>query len=473
MKKLIIWSLIFILIWAIAIGFIANWEVKIDTSNIPDKINYGESIPTPTAIFHGKLFWKNGKEIAVESEGNYDFSKIGTYTNIYNAQYFFYSATTEKTITVVDTDLPTITLNHVNGHYTLPNAEYQEEGYTAFDTYDGDITDKVIRTVFDGIVTYSVKDNSGNETIITREIFYDDPIAPEIQLIGDSEIKIYEDEKYTEKGATATDNCDGDITDKIKISGEVNTSKVGTYTLEYVAEDSYGNTAKTSRVVTVMKKPTPEKPTSEKNGKYIYLTFDDGPSKHTIRLLEVLDKYNVKATFFVIGDSGLNYIMKKIVNQGHSIGLHCATHDYSIYRSEKTFMNDLYKIQDIVEDVTGVKTYLMRFPGGSSNTVSKKYCSGIMTTLTKKVEEKGFVYFDWHVSSEDAGSAKTKNEVVQNVINGIKQRKTRTNSVVLMHDIKGYSVDAVEEIIKWGLENGYTFKALTMNGPTAHHPINN
>lgn len=468
MKKIVIWSLIFILIWAIAIGFIANWEVEIDTSNIPDKINYGETIPTPTAIFHGKLFWKDGKEIAVESEGDYDFSKVGTYTNIYTARYFFYSATTEKTITVVDTDVPTITLNYIDGHYTLPNTEYQEEGYTATDMYDGDITDKVQISIENGIVTYSVADSSGNKATATRDIFYNDPIAPEIKLNGETEIKIYEGEKYTEKGATASDNCDGDITSKIKISGEVKTSKVGKYVIEYVVVDAYGNEAKATRTVHVVKKPLPEK-----NGKVIYLTFDDGPSKHTTRLLEVLDKYNVKATFFVIGNTGRNNVMKKIVNQGHSIGLHSVTHDYAIYKSQKTFMNDLYEIQDIVEKATGVKTYLMRFPGGSSNTISKQYSKGIMTKLTAKVEEAGFAYFDWHVSSEDASSAKTSTDVFNNVVKGIKQRKDKTNTIVLMHDIKGFSVDAVEDIIKWGLENGYTFKALTMNSPTAHHPINN
>jgi hypothetical protein len=86
------------------------------------------------------------------------------------------------------------------------------------------------------------------------------------------------------------------------------------------------------------------------------------------------------------------------------------------------------------------------------------------------VEERGFTYFDWNVDSKDAGGAKTADEVYQNVINGCRNKKA---SVVLQHDIHGYSVDAVERIIQWGLANGYTFAALTPDSPTAHHPINN
>ncbi|MBQ9108767.1 MAG: peptidoglycan-N-acetylglucosamine deacetylase, partial [Oscillospiraceae bacterium] len=117
----------------------------------------------------------------------------------------------------------------------------------------------------------------------------------------------------------------------------------------------------------------------------------------------------------------------------------------------------------------GIKTTLLRFPGGSSNGVSR-FNPGIMTRLTKLVEEKGFQYFDWHVDSQDAGGAKTADEVFQNVVNGVKNRKT---SVVLQHDIRGYSVDAVERIIQWGLKNGYTFKALDENSPKAHHNVKN
>jgi peptidoglycan/xylan/chitin deacetylase (PgdA/CDA1 family) len=128
-------------------------------------------------------------------------------------------------------------------------------------------------------------------------------------------------------------------------------------------------------------------------------------------------------------------------------------------------------MQKIIQDETGVLTTLLRFPGGSSNTVSKSYCDGVMTAITKKVEELGFQYFDWNVSSGDAGGITTKDGVFNNVTSGIS--KLSGDAVVLQHDTKKYSVEAVEEIIIWGLEHGYSFAALDMNSPTAHHPINN
>ena len=93
-----------------------------------------------------------------------------------------------------------------------------------------------------------------------------------------------------------------------------------------------------------------------------------------------------------------------------------------------------------------------------------------MTKLAKMVQEKGFRYFDWNVDSNDAGGAKTSEEVYNNVIKGVKGRKY---SIVLQHDIHGFSVDAVDDIIEWGLANGYTFEALTPSSPTAHHKVNN
>ena len=126
-------------------------------------------------------------------------------------------------------------------------------------------------------------------------------------------------------------------------------------------------------------------------------------------------------------------------------------------------------MQDIIEQYTGIRTNLLRFPGGSSNKVSSSN-KGLMTRLTKMVEELGFVYFDWNVDSMDAGGAKTAQQVFNNVTRGV---QGKTNSVVLMHDIKGYTVDAIERIIVWGLQNGYTFLPLTENSPTCHHRINN
>ena len=166
-----------------------------------------------------------------------------------------------------------------------------------------------------------------------------------------------------------------------------------------------------------------------------------------------------------------NHLLKEIVDRGHSIAIHSKTHDYgTIYQSKEAFLEDLYSMQDIIETHTGVKTMLMRFPGGGSNVISEKYSKGIMTELVSEIETAGLEYFDWNVSSGDAGEVKSKNAIVQHVIGGIQQH---SRSIVLQHDIKDYSVKAVPEIIQWGLDNGYEFHSLNMHSPKSHHTVVN
>ncbi len=205
------------------------------------------------------------------------------------------------------------------------------------------------------------------------------------------------------------------------------------------------------------------------DSKVIYLTFDDGPSQYTQELLNVLDQYNVKATFFVT-NLGYTDMIGEEYRRGHSVGIHTASHDYDeIYASEEAYFADLEKMSDIIYEQTGERTKLLRFPGGSSNRVSS-FNPGIMTTLTEAVKERGYQYFDWNVLSGDAGETTDTDVIVQNVIDGCQNWNA---SIVLQHDIKGYSVSAVEQIIQWGLDNGYTFAPLHVDSPSAHHRVNN
>ena len=209
----------------------------------------------------------------------------------------------------------------------------------------------------------------------------------------------------------------------------------------------------------------------EKTAKVVYLTFDDGPGPYTDKLLDVLKKYNVKATFFVTG-AGDDNLLTREHNEGHAIGLHTFTHSYSyLYSNVGDFISDLYRVQERVKNATGYTSTLMRFPGGSSNAVSASYDGGthIMSRLVNEVTSLGFTYFDWNVSSGDAGGATTSDEVYTNVIENLKPEY----SVVLQHDIKEFSVDAVERIIQYGQKNGYTFKKLDESSFTAHHSVNN
>ena len=166
----------------------------------------------------------------------------------------------------------------------------------------------------------------------------------------------------------------------------------------------------------------------------IYLTFDDGPSSTTTpQILDILEQKHIKATFFVLHYNEKNdEIIKKEYDLGETIGLHGYTHTYSeVYQSADTCIENFKKIQEQVYQTTGYKSNIVRFPGGSSNIVSKKYCEGVMTELSSRIINEGFRYFDWNIDSNDAGNAKTSEEVYNNVVTGIKEKR---NNVVLMHD---------------------------------------
>lgn len=271
--------------------------------------------------------------------------------------------------------------------------------------------------------------------VIEFEFFHDEYILP--------------GEEYN--AFIARDNLDGDITDAVSVT--VNTDNV-----VYSVQDTFGNeTTVTKKLVT-------------DETKVIYLTFDDGPSKYTSELLDILKKHNVKATFFVIG-SVYSDIFSRMAEEGHAIGIHTYTHEFKdIYKNEESYFADLNKTQDLIIEKTGNSTKLLRFPGGSSNTISRKINKGIMSRLAVEVEKQGFTYFDWNVDSNDAGGAKDSDTVFENVKQGIEGKK---KAVVLQHDTKKFSIDAVENIILWGKENGYVFLPLNVHSFSSHHKVLN
>jgi len=192
--------------------------------------------------------------------------------------------------------------------------------------------------------------------------------------------------------------------------------------------------------------PGPDETVVEDDIRRVYLTFDDGPSIYTEEILDILDEYNVKATFFVVGKEESEYrsVYERIVNDGHSIGMHSYSHKYGeIYSSLDEFQVDLHKLQTFIYENTGVWTTLYRFPGGSSNTVSDVD----MAVLIDYLNKSGITYFDWNVSCGDADTGKSVDEIVTNVVNGVAKY---SNSVVLMHDAqdKHTTVEALPQIIE-------------------------
>lgn len=418
-------------------------------------------------VEEGVTLTRFGKEISsskVKVKGEVIDNKLGNFQIFYSYQEFLFKKEVKRQVFVVDKESPTLTLNGNLESTVCPSATYKEEGYTAYDNYDGDITDRVTVTKTEEGYTYEVTDSSNNKVTSSRIIHYKDENAPVLALKGTNPMYVKVGSTYQESGVSATDGCDGDITSKVEVSGAVDTAKAGTYEIKYTVTDSSGNTVTATRKVIVYEEG------SMKQG-VIYLTFDDGPhGTNTARILDVLKKYNVKATFFVTA-GGPDSIIKREHDEGHTVALHTASHQYQlVYRSVDDYYNDLNQVHDRVLRITGVDSRIIRFPGGSSNTVSRKYAKGIMTTLTKDVVSKGYKYYDWNISSGDAGNTTSSSVVYQNVVGAL--RHDRAN-MVLMHDVKSYTAAAIEDIVVYGLNHGYRFEKITMSTPMITQRVNN
>ena len=425
------------------------------SSNIT--LNYKEKYKEKGYV--AKIF---GKDISkyVKVEGKVNPNKIGTYKLTYYIKYNGMTNKITKTVEVKDLEAPVIKLTGGNPNSVCPGTKYKEEGFTATDNYDGDLTKKVEVRSEEDYVTYTVHDKAGNVTVIKRKLVYEDKTPPEIKTNGDIKVAVGGKVNPT---YSATDNCDGDITKNVKKEGSFDTNKEGTYTLKYTVSDKAGNKAEATQKITIYKPAAPGT---------IYLTFDDGPQSGTTNvILDILKEEGVPATFFIT-NKGDDSLVQREFNEGHTVAIHTASHDYAVvYRSVDSYWNDLNIVQNRIKRITGSETRLVRFPGGSSNTVSRRYSSGIMTTLTNDLINKGYKYYDWNISSGDAaGGSPTPNQIYNNVVSQLSHDRV---NMVLMHDIKTYTRDALRDIIRYAKNNGYTFERITYDTPMVRQRVNN
>lgn len=192
----------------------------------------------------------------------------------------------------------------------------------------------------------------------------------------------------------------------------------------------------------------------------IYLTFDDGPSDRTPEVLEILREKNVKATFFVVGQTDEEHLqyMRDIVADGHAIGMHTYSHQYkTMYTSVEGFLADMYEIFTQIRDTTGVTPTVFRFAGGSVNA----YNHTIYQEIIAEMLRRGFVPHDWNLASADAAATPVPAAtIVANVVNAA---ASRPRGVVLMHDsqYKYTTVEALPSMIDQLLEMGFTLDRLS------------
>lgn len=192
----------------------------------------------------------------------------------------------------------------------------------------------------------------------------------------------------------------------------------------------------------------------------VYLTFNSTPGENTGRILDILDDYGIKATFFLSGtaDSASPEQMKEIVNRGHSVGLNGSSDSYQqIYGSVEDYLADFKAIYDFVYETTGVRAEIFRYPGGSINA----YNSGFYQELNAEMLRRNFVFFDWDVSGEDTLMGGASAEWIENSVVAGMEGKDR--GIVLLRDTVGKEnvADALPGIISRLQEQEYEFKALT------------
>jgi peptidoglycan/xylan/chitin deacetylase (PgdA/CDA1 family) len=245
--------------------------------------------------------------------------------------------------------------------------------------------------------------------------------------------------------------------DKSDLSAEISEISKDLETVRSTNKSLSERNAELSRQIASQKQSS----SSSESKKVAYLTFDDGVSKYTNEILDILARYNVKATFFPNWKGNSDEKYKRIYDEGHAIGNHTYSHEYDdVYTSRDGFISEVNRLNEKIRQVTGYTPVIFRFPGGSNNTVHKNYNKDIMQQAISALSDLGMQYYDWNVNSGDADSSKgaSKDTILSNVL----ARSTMDRAVILMHDTntKGTTVAALPEIIEGLIAKGYSFGTL-------------
>ncbi len=413
--------------------------------------------------------WENVKKLyfadkdSVKIDSDVDTAKIGDYPVIYTCHGKRY----KTTLQVRDTTPPVL---KVHAYSTDLAEELQPQEFVE---ETSDATEVTVQFK-DGAppseegtfeVPILATDSSGNQTVKNASLTRKKDDTPPT-LHGAEDVVLLQGRTMDfEEGITVEDDMDPNP--QFSISDDhVDFTVPGTYDVVYKTKDRSGNVGEFVRKVKIKKD-------KDYDRKIVYLTFDDGPSDNTEKILDILKHYNAKATFFVTGNNQKkNDVLKRICKEGSAVGLHTYTHDYAqVYASEDAYFADLQKISDMVKEATGTESHIIRFPGGSSNTISAKYSPGLMTKLTEKVQEKGYQYFDWNCDSTDAAGNNVPVEtIVKNATSGNSKHIN-----ILMHDTdaKDTTVEALPDIIEYYRSKGYAFEPLTVDSAPIHHAVSN
>ena len=465
MKKVLLYSSFSVLVISISlmVYLFCVPKEKIDlllNGDNPVLINVFDSFTDPGVILKSNNNLVSNDKYQLSINSDLITSEIGNYSIDYNITYKNNNLNITRNVQVVDKVKPEITISasEVIMDYCTKKIK-GDISYSAYDNYDGDITNNIEIINNEDNIVYKVSDSSGNSDEKIINIKFESKPNDKYYLKGSSKMYVVLNTTFTDPGAIYTDGCGKQIVKDITVSGEVDTSKEGTYFLTYTLE---GQKTLTREVVVHEQNYQP---------KNIYLTFDDGPGAYTQKILDTLNKYNIKATFFVTHQfANYMYMIGEEYSSGHTVAVHTYTHNYkTVYTTVDGYISDFNQMNEIIKEYTGSYSNIFRFPGGSSNTVSRSYGKGIVTQIANEMTSRGYYYFDWNVDSQDAAGA-NQSKVYSEVVNGVERC---TDCVVLMHDIKLATANALDDILNTLSSKGYTFKTLNASSPAIRHRINN
>lgn len=460
-KRILIYVIMMLIVCALGVaGYLYLTTPKIIFTSEPAILEIKESTDPMSLIKEVEHGDRNNITI---KENTIDTNQLGEYQIIYQLDQH----TFPLTVQVKDTKAPIVstkeltiqvgeTISAEDAIKEIKDATKTRVSWKETNAFDSIGDQNVILQVID-------EGNNKTETGVLVHVLEKDTTPPVISA-KDIVLQLHE-EWDASKLATASDERDGDVDVKVE-RNDVDIHTPGTYHISFSATDKHGNKAEKTISVTI-KQPKPI------GDKIIYLTIDDGPSANTPAILDILDRYHVKATFFVTAQCPgyLDYIT--LAHQkGHAIGLHTYSHHYAtIYANETAYFNDLQAISDVVYQQIGIHPNILRFPGGSSNTVSANYNSGIMSRLSKQVLAKGYQYFDWNGASGDGNSSLSASALIKEATSFGGQSPL----MMLTHDHSGSgaSVEALPAIIEYYQNLGYTFQTVDINTSGFHHGINN
>lgn len=386
-------------------------------------------------------------------DSNIDDDTIGNYYVDYSLKMGIRQLHVRRNIKVIDEIAPVIKLKGDQIIEISINEEYKEPGYKATDEYDGNLTDRVeVIGVVDNknygeyAIKYKVTDNSNNTVEVNRIVKVIDEIAPKIEC--NAEYSAFKIGSENIIGCKAIDNFDGDITEKIKISGDYDTNKKGIYTVEYSAEDDAGNKTKINHNIIIYE---------EIENPVAYITFNEETNELAEQVLQLLKENSIKATFFVSQQDNDNYqYLNKIIEEGHELGIY-GYYNNQQYKDLSTFKEYFEAMQQLIYNKTGENTKIYRFNGGSN---SKYLNNNEFKKIKKYLDERGLTYYDWNIDAEYTTSlAITSKEIEENIINQLFQNKEK--EIIISFKVKQDTIDVLHETIKILKEMNYSFDIIS------------